>query len=97
MLVNDDTTQVDEKIKSILRPSYQAGDAFPRRKVNDIHHLTAHLMAGHDAFVTQDEDDMIKRRQALCNDVGITVVTLAEAVSWRWDADREDSHHLTIT
>jgi hypothetical protein len=80
MLVNVEIFQADEKIKSILRPSYRAGDAFPRRKINDIHHLTAHLMAGHDAFVTQDEDDMIKRRQVLRNDVGITVVTPAEAV-----------------
>jgi hypothetical protein len=78
--VSDEIAQADEKIKSILRQSYQTGDAFPSRKINDIHHLTAHLMAGHDAFVTQDEDDMIKRRQALRNDVGVTVVTPAEAV-----------------
>jgi hypothetical protein len=79
-LVSDEIAEADEKIKSILRSSYKAGDAFPSRKVNDIHHLTAHLMAGHDAFVTQDDDDMIKRRQKLRNDVGITVVTPAEAV-----------------
>jgi hypothetical protein len=81
VLVSDEIAEADEKIKSILRPSYKAGDAFPSRKVNDIHHLTAHLMSGHDAFVTQDEDDMIKRRQVLRSDVGITVVTVAGAVA----------------
>lgn len=81
VLASDEFAQADEKIKSILRPSYKFGDAFPSRKVNDVHHLTAHLMAGLDAFVTRDEDDMIKRRQALRNDVGITVVTPAEAVA----------------
>jgi hypothetical protein len=81
VLVSDENAEVDEKIKSILRPSYRTGDAFPSRKINDVHHLAAHLMAGHDAFVTQDEDDMIKRRQALLDDVGITAVTPAEAVA----------------
>jgi len=38
-------------------------------------------MAGHDAFVTRDGDDMIRRRQTLLNDVVITVVTPAEAVA----------------
>lgn len=80
VLVSDEVAQADEKIKSILRPSYRIGVAIPSRKFNDIHHLTAHLMVGHDAFVTQDEDDMIKRRQALRNAVGIKVVTSTEAV-----------------
>jgi hypothetical protein len=81
VLASDEIAEVDEKIKSILRPSYKAGDAFPSRKINDVHHLTAHLMAGHDAFVTQDGDDMIKRRQVLLNGVGIMVVTPTEAVA----------------
>jgi hypothetical protein len=81
VLVSDEIADADEKIKSILRPSYKAGDAFPGRKINDIHHLTAHLMAGHDAFVTRDGGDMVKRRQVLLNDVGIMVVTPAKAVA----------------
>lgn len=80
MLVNNEIAQADEKIKSILWPSYRTGDALPSPKVNDVHHLTAHLMAGHDAFVTKDEKDILRRRQALRNDVGITVVDPAEAV-----------------
>ena len=35
------------------------------RKINDVQHLSAHSMAAHDAFVTSDEDDMIKKRVAL--------------------------------
>jgi hypothetical protein len=80
-LVDESTAQVDEKIKLILWPSYQVGDELPVPKVNDVHHLTAHLMAGHDAFVTLDEKDILRRRQALLNDVGITVVTPAEALA----------------
>jgi hypothetical protein len=79
--VSDEIAKADEAIKMILRPSYRSGDGFPSRKINDVHHLTAHLMAGHDAFVTRDGDDMIRRRQALRDDVGITVITPAEAVA----------------
>jgi hypothetical protein len=79
--VSDEIAKADEKIKSILRPSYRAEDGFPDRKINDVHHLTAHLMAGHDAFITRDGDDMIRKREALRRDVGIAVVTPAEAVA----------------
>ena len=51
-----------------------------RRKVTDVHHLTGHLMAGHDAFVTSDHDDMIKKRADLRARTGIVVVSPAEAV-----------------
>jgi hypothetical protein len=81
MPVSDEIAEADEKIKLILRPSYKAGDGFPNRKINDIHHLTAHLMAGHDAFITRDRDDVIRRRESLGRDVGITVVTPGEAVA----------------
>ena len=51
-----------------------------RRKVTDVHHLTGHLMAGHDAFVTSDHDDMLKKRADLRARTGIVVVSPAEAV-----------------
>jgi hypothetical protein len=80
-LVSDEIAKADEKIKSILRPSYRAEGGYPDRKINDVHHLTAHLMAGHVAFITRDGDDMIRRREALRRDVGIAVVTPEEAVA----------------
>jgi hypothetical protein len=51
-----------------------------RQKVTDVHHLTGHLMAGHDAFVTSDHDDMLKKRADLQARIGIVVVSPAEAV-----------------
>jgi hypothetical protein len=51
-----------------------------RRKKNDVQHLLAHLIAGHDAFVTSDDDDMLKKRAELRARTGIAVVDPAEAV-----------------
>jgi hypothetical protein len=51
-----------------------------RRKITDVHHLTAHRMAGHDAFVTSDHDDMLRKREAIRRRTGIVVVDPAEAV-----------------
>ena len=50
------------------------------RKVTDVQHLTAHLLAGHDAFVTSDHRDMLRHRQAIRSRTGIVVVDPAEAV-----------------
>ncbi|MFL6223716.1 MAG: hypothetical protein ACJ75K_13065, partial [Actinomycetes bacterium] len=54
--------------------------AFNRRKVTDVQHLTAHLIAGHDAFVTSDYDDMLRKRDAIRRRTGIVVVNPAVAV-----------------
>jgi hypothetical protein len=51
-----------------------------RKKVTDVHHLTGHLMAGHDAFVTSDHHDLLRNRQAIRHRTGIVVVDPAEAV-----------------
>ena len=51
-----------------------------RQKVTDVHHLNRHMMAGHDAFVTSDHDDMLKKRADLRARIGIVVVSPAEAV-----------------
>ena len=47
----------------------------------DVHHLTAHQLAGHDLFVTSD--NMVKqgKRERLRAEVGIIVATPAEAVT----------------
>jgi hypothetical protein len=54
--------------------------ALNRRKVTDVQHLTAHRMAGHDAFVTTDHDDILRKREAIRRRTGIIVVDPAEAV-----------------
>jgi hypothetical protein len=51
-----------------------------RRRITDVQHLTAHYMAGHDAFVTTDHDDMLGHRKAIRRRTGIVIVNPAEAV-----------------
>lgn len=50
------------------------------RKFHDVQHLVAHCLAGHDAFVTGDEDDILDKRDRLLREAGVTVWTLGEAV-----------------
>jgi hypothetical protein len=50
-----------------------------RNKISDVQHLSAHLLAKHDAFVTSDEDDMWKKRDLLTA-CGVVIKNPAEAV-----------------
>ncbi|WP_405056825.1 hypothetical protein OG474_29295 [Kribbella sp. NBC_01505] len=71
---------IDEKIKRILLAKGLAtGHKDPGRRIHDVHHLSAHWMAGHDAFVTDDQC-VLKNREALRLQVGIQVVDPEEAV-----------------
>jgi hypothetical protein len=90
VLATDAQADADRRIQQIVLPEgYRPGQlrdgdaAFMdrwRRKVTDVHHLTAHLMSRNDAFVTSDEDDLLKKRAALEAEVGIVVVNPEEAV-----------------
>jgi hypothetical protein len=62
-----------------LRPDDEALMAKWRRKANDVQHLVAHLITGHDAFVTSD-DDMLRKRTDLRARTGIVVVNPVEAI-----------------
>ncbi|MEV0800568.1 hypothetical protein AB0I34_22950 [Kribbella sp. NPDC050281] len=74
------TADADEKIKAILLPEPLAkGQVAAGRRMHDVHHLTAHLMAGNDAFVTNDKN-MLKNREALRDEVSIQVLDPVEAV-----------------
>lgn len=50
------------------------------RKINDVQHLAAHHMAGHDAFVTSDHKDIVNKREELWERARIRVYTPGEAV-----------------
>ena len=90
VLLSDEQAAIPKTIDEILLPKrYQDGnlraddEAFMakwRRKKNDVQHLLAHLIAGHDAFVTSDDDDMLKKLADLRARTGIIVVNPAEAV-----------------
>jgi hypothetical protein len=51
-----------------------------RQKVTDVHHLTGHLMAGHDALVTGDHD-MLKKRPSREHEPGSWSSTLSRPFS----------------
>jgi hypothetical protein len=76
-LLSDGHAAADAALREIL-----PGRTSPasRRKITDVQHLTAHLNAGHDAFVTSDHDDMLRKRDALRARTGIVVVNSVEAV-----------------
>jgi hypothetical protein len=77
------TAAADAALRDILLRG--KADVASRRKMTDVQHLTAHLMAGHDAFVTTDYDDMLRRREAIRRRTGIVVVDPAEAVQMAHD------------
>lgn len=75
----DDIPAVDEAISTIV-VGMTPGEA-PTKRMQDVHHLTAHHMAKCDAFVTLDDDDMIRKRADLKSKVGIVILTPPEAVA----------------
>lgn len=90
VLVSDEQAAVIDAIEDlVLPPEYRVGQlptdgeqfmAKWSRKINDVQHLAAHHRACHDAFVTGDHDDIVKRRDQLWERVGILVYTPGEAV-----------------
>jgi len=76
---DDDTPAVDEAIAKIVVG--MTPEEAPAKRMQDVHHLTAHHMAKCDAFVTLDHDDMIRNRADLKSKVGIVILTPPEAVA----------------
>jgi hypothetical protein len=92
VVVGDHHAAADAALREILLSErYQPGNlreddetlmAKWRQKVTDVQHLTAHLMAGHDAFVTTDKGMVsLHRRKAIRERSGIEVVNPVEAVA----------------
>lgn len=90
VLTDDAAATADAALREILLPERFQPErldendpalmAANRRKITDVQHLTAHLMAGHDAFVTSDHDDMLKKRAEIRARTQITVINPVEAV-----------------
>jgi hypothetical protein len=88
--IDDDHAAADLALRQIILPEElqhgrldehdPAALARNRDKVTDVQHLTAHVMASHDAFVTSDRRDMLRHRQAIRRRTGIVVLDPAEAV-----------------
>jgi hypothetical protein len=98
-LDDNDTSDVDEAITKILIPEHLRPPNVrmedlqkASKRMQDVHHLTSHHMSKGDAFVTLDDDDMIRKRTELKAMVGIVIVTPSEALSLArsgaWTPDR---------
>jgi hypothetical protein len=79
VLTDDDIPAVDEAISMIVLGKTPA--EAPTKRMQDVHHLTAHHMAKCHAFVTLDYDDMIRNRADLKSKLGIEILTPSEAVA----------------
>jgi hypothetical protein len=89
---DDDHATADLALREIILPEQlQRGRldehdpallACNRDKVTDVQHLTAHRMAGHDAFVTSDRRDMLRHCEAIRRRTGIVILNPAEAVQF---------------
>jgi hypothetical protein len=77
-LADDDGATTDGVLKEVLLRG--GASMASRRKITDVQHLTAHYMAGHDAFVTSDQDDMLDKRQEIRKRTGVLVIDPIEAV-----------------
>ncbi len=89
ILVDDDFGPVDAALRRIVLPGRLWVESMTERstlgkrdlrKFHDVQHLGAHRLAGHDAFVTGDSDDILRKRDRITAQTGIIVWTLAEAV-----------------
>jgi hypothetical protein len=95
--IDDDHAAADLALREILLPKeLQRGRldehdpvtlARNRRKVTDVQHLTAHRMAGHDAFVTSDHDDLLRKRDTIRRRTGIVILDPVEAGQLAHDQD----------
>lgn len=67
-----------EKILSVLGKENRA----------DALHLEAHVRDGRDAFVTEDRDDILSKREVLQDQFGVTVLHTREVLSWLEDSSQ---------
>lgn len=77
---DDRTVRLNEEIQQILSPGLTTADPRYSNKVNDIDHLTGHVIDARDIFITDDKG-ILRRRDQLRNGPGIIVMTPAQALS----------------
>jgi hypothetical protein len=92
VLVDESTARVAQIVEEIVLPANlrvgrldsadRGATARWRRRINDVQHLLAHHMSGHDAFVTTDHDDIIRNATLLHDRAGIRVLSPQQAVAF---------------
>lgn len=74
----DASERLNQEIKNILSPGLQPGAATFANRINDIDHLTGHVLDKRDIFVTDDKGILRKRDQL--KGLGILVMNPAQCV-----------------
>jgi hypothetical protein len=74
-----DIGRLNEEIQEILFPGLTPADRRFRNKINDVDHLTGHLIDGRDIFVTDDKG-ILRGRDRLRKGPGVMVMTPAQAL-----------------
>lgn len=75
----DESERLNKEIKNILSPGLQPGAATFTNRINDIDHLTGHVLDKRDIFVTDDKG-ILRKREPL-KGLGIFVMNPAQCVA----------------
>ncbi|ADJ22479.1 hypothetical protein Hden_0658 [Hyphomicrobium denitrificans ATCC 51888] len=74
------TARLNDEIQQIIFPGLTPADARYSNKINDVDHLTGHVIDCRDIFVTDDRG-ILRRRDQLRHGPGVVVMTPAEALA----------------
>lgn len=77
---DDASERLNDEIQKILSPGLTPQDKRFSNKINDIDHLTGHVIDKRDIFVT-DDTGIVRKRDQL-RDLGIVVMTPAQCVEY---------------
>lgn len=78
--VDDRMARLNEEIQQILSPGLRKDDPRYSNKINDIDHLTGHVLDARDIFVTDDKG-ILRRREQLKRGPGILVMSPADCLA----------------
>lgn len=79
--VDDRIARLNEEVQRILSPGLTPDDPRFSNKINDIDHLTGHVIDRRDVFVTDDKG-ILRRREQLQRGPGIIVMTPVECLAY---------------
>ena len=80
VFADERTARLNDEIQQVLFPGLTPADARYSNKINDIDHLTGHVIDHRDIFVTDDRG-FLRRRDQLLTGPGVVVMTPADALA----------------
>lgn len=79
-LASEDEVELETRLKTALFPGLTNTDKRFGKKIADVDHLLAHKLRGRDVFVTDDKEDILRRRDVLRDEFDIVVMMPTEAL-----------------